>query len=50
MQAGVDYDATPVSTFIETDLSDNRWVWFDLSAQGMLIDNDNGWLIIGTPN
>tara|TARA_B110000467_G_scaffold7684_1_gene6746 strand:- start:4829 stop:13990 length:9162 start_codon:yes stop_codon:yes gene_type:complete len=50
MQAGTDYDATPVSSFIETDLSDNRWIWFDISAQGMLIDNDNAWLIIGTPN
>ena len=50
MQAGVDYEATPVSSFVETDLSDNRWIWFDIGAQGMLIDNDNAWIIIGTPN
>ena len=50
MQAGVDYDATPVSSFVETDMTDNRWIWFDIGAQGMLIDNDNAWLIIGTPN
>lgn len=50
MQPGLDYDATPVSTFVETDLSDNRWIWFDIGAQGMLIDNDNAWVIIGTPN
>lgn len=50
MQAGVDYEATPVSSFVETDLSENRWIWFDIGAQGMLIDNDNAWIIIGTPN
>jgi hypothetical protein len=50
MQPGVDYVASPVSTFVETDLSDNRWIWFDIGAQGMLIDNDNAWVIIGTPN
>ena len=50
MQAGVDYDATPVSTLVDTDLTANRWIWFDIGAQGMLIDNDNAWIIIGTPN
>ena len=50
LQAGVDYDATPVSTFVETDLTAQRWVWFDIGAQGMLIDNDNAWIIIATPN
>ena len=50
MQAGVDYDATPVSTFVETDMSDKRWIWFDIGVNGMLIDNDNSWLLIATPN
>ena len=50
MQAGVDYDATPVSSFTETDLTADRWIWFDIGIDGMLIDNDNSWILIGTPN
>ncbi|MBT60982.1 MAG: hypothetical protein CMA63_05460 [Euryarchaeota archaeon] len=50
MQAGVDYDATPISTFVDTDLSDGRWIWFDIGVNGMLIDNDNAWIIIASPN
>jgi len=50
MQAGVDYDATPISTFVESDMSDQRWVWFDIGVNGMLIDNNNAWIILATPN
>ena len=50
MQAGSDYDATPISTFVETDMSDNRWIWFDIGVDGMLIDNNNAWIILATPN
>ena len=50
MQAGVDYDATPISTFVESDMSDHRWIWFDIGVNGMLIDNNNAWIIIATPN
>ena len=50
MQAGIDYDATPISTFVDSDMSDKRWVWFDIGVNGMLIDNDNAWIIIATPN
>jgi len=50
MQAGVDYDATPISTFVETNMNEDRWIWFDIGVDGMLIDNDNSWIIIGTPN
>ena len=50
MQAGVDYDATPISTLVETDMSDQRWIWFDIGVDGMFIDNNNAWIIIATPN
>ena len=50
MQAGVDYDATPISSFVESSLNEDRWIWFDIGVSGMLIDNDNAWIIIGTPN
>ena len=50
MQAGVDYDATPISTFVELDMSEQRWIWFDIGVNGMLIDNNNAWIILATPN
>ena len=50
MQAGVDYDATAVSTFVDSDMSEKRWVWFDIGVNGMLIDNNNAWIILATPN
>jgi len=50
MQSGIDYEATPISTFVETDMSDNRWIWFDIGVDGMLIDNNNAWIILATPN
>ena len=50
MQAGIDYDATPISTFVESDMTEKRWIWFDIGVNGMLIDNDNAWIIIATPN
>ena len=50
MQAGSDYDATPISTFVETDMSDQRWIWFDIGVDGMLIDNNNAWILLATPN
>lgn len=50
MQAGVDYDATPVSTFTESNLAADRWIWFDIGVNGMLIGNDNAWIIIGIPD
>ena len=50
MQAGVDYEATPISTFVETDMSENRWIWFDIGVSGMLIDNNNAWIVLATPN
>ncbi len=48
--AGVDYDATPITSFVETNLTENRWIWFDIGVNGMLIDNDNTWIILATPN
>lgn len=50
MQAGVDYDATPISTFVDLDMSGQRWIWFDIGVDGMLIDNNNAWIIVATPN
>jgi hypothetical protein len=50
MQAGVDYDANPISTVVETNFADGRWIWFDIGVNGMLIDNDNAWIITATPN
>ena len=50
MQAGVDYEATPITSFVDSNMNEDRWIWFDIGVNGMLIDNDNAWIIIGTPN
>jgi hypothetical protein len=46
MAAGVDYEASPISTTSMTAGATN--VWLDIGHANMLIDGDHGWIIIGT--
>ncbi|MDE0557975.1 MAG: DNRLRE domain-containing protein, partial [Candidatus Poseidoniaceae archaeon] len=49
LQAGVEYDATAITT-ITLPSTATGWFWLDIGVDGMLIDNDNQWVIIATPN
>ena len=49
LQAGIDYNATAI-TSMTLPTSASGWIWFDIGVNGMLIDNDNQWIIIATPN
>ncbi len=49
LQAGIDYDATPITSMTLPSTA-SGWIWFDIGVNGMLIDNDNQWIIIATPN
>jgi len=48
MTAGVEYEATPVSTTVA--FNGETYVILDLGHSGMMIDNDNVWMIIATPD
>jgi hypothetical protein len=46
MTAGIEYESTPVSvTTISPGITD---VWLELGIDGMLIDGDHAWIVIGT--
>lgn len=49
MQAGVDYQATPLST-IDIFAAQNDEIWFDLTESGLLIDGTYTWVIIADIN
>ena len=50
MQAGVDYDATPLDTvFISNSQASGTSILFDLGHRMMYIDGVHSWVIIGTP-
>ena len=49
LQAGVEYDATAISTMTLPSTA-TGWFWLDIGVNGMLIDNDNQWVLIATPN
>ncbi|MCS5532792.1 MAG: DNRLRE domain-containing protein [Candidatus Poseidoniaceae archaeon] len=49
LQAGVDYDVTAITTMTLPSTA-TGWIWFDIGVNGMLIDNDNQWILIATPN
>ena len=49
LQAGIDYDATAITSMTLPSTA-SGWIWFDIGVNGMLIDNDNQWIIIATPN
>ena len=50
MQAGVDYDATPLDTvFISNSQVTDTWILFNLGHRMLYIDGVHSWVIIGTP-
>ena len=50
MQAGVDYDATPLDTvFISNSQATDTWILFNLGHRMLYIDGVHSWVIIGTP-
>tara|TARA_B100000161_G_scaffold239590_1_gene191146 strand:+ start:45 stop:4559 length:4515 start_codon:yes stop_codon:yes gene_type:complete len=50
MQAGVDYDATPIDTiFMSNAQAIDSIIFFDLGHRMMYIDGVHSWVIIGTP-
>ena len=50
MQAGVDYEATPIDTvFISNSQSIDTWIQFNLGHRMLYIDGLHSWVIIGTP-
>lgn len=49
LQAGIDYDTTAITTTTLASTA-SGWFWLDIGVDGMLIDNDNQWIIIATPN
>ena len=49
MQAGVDYVASPVSTAV-FNVDSTGWAWFDIGVDGMTVNSQHAWIIIGTPN
>ena len=49
LQAGFEYDATAITT-ITLPSTATGWFWLDIGVDGMLVDNDNQWIIIATPN
>ena len=50
MQAGVDYDATPLdSVFISNSQATDTWILFNLGHRMLYIDGVHSWVIIGTP-
>ncbi|MDP6223452.1 MAG: DNRLRE domain-containing protein, partial [Candidatus Poseidoniaceae archaeon] len=50
MQAGVDYDATPLdSVFISNSQATDTWILFNLGHRMLYIDGTHSWVIIGTP-
>ena len=49
MQAGVDYDATPISTEV-LNVDSTGWAWWDIGVDGMTINSQHSWILIGVPN
>ena len=50
MQAGVDYDATPLdSVFISNSQATDAWILFNFGHRMLSIDGVHSWVIIGTP-
>ena len=50
MQAGVDYDATPIdSVYMSASQATDTTIWFNLGHRMMYIDGVHSWVIIGTP-
>ena len=48
MTAGIEYEATPVSsTVVVNGVAE---VWLDIGHSSMMMNNDNVWIIIATPN
>ena len=51
MQAGVDYDSTPIDTFFMSNLQAiDTTINFNLGHRMMYIDGVHSWVIIGTPS
>ena len=51
MQAGVDYDSTPIDEFFMSNLQTiDTTIYFNLGHRMMYIDGVHSWVIIGTPS
>ena len=51
MQAGVDYDSTPIDEFFMSNLQPiDTTIYFNLGHRMMYIDGVHSWVIIGTPS
>ena len=49
MQAGVDYATSPISTTV-LNVDSTGWAWFDIGVEGMSVNSQHTWIMIGTPN
>ena len=49
MQSGLDYATSPISTTV-LNVDSTGWAWFDIGVEGMSVNSQHTWIMIGTAN